>query len=48
VILGLRGRNVHGDPKQCRKRNIPESATDGAVREMTHLSICGMAWHRWL
>jgi hypothetical protein len=40
--LALRGGNVHGDPKQCRKRNIPKSATNAAGSEMTLLSKCGM------
>jgi hypothetical protein len=42
VILGLRGRNVQADPKQCRKTNIPKSANDAAGNEVTFLSICGM------
>jgi hypothetical protein len=40
--LALRGENVQGDPKQCRKRNIPKSATNAAGSEMPFLSVCGM------
>jgi hypothetical protein len=46
--LALRGENVHGDPKQCRKRNIPKSATNAAGSEMTLLSVCGMNQKRGL
>jgi hypothetical protein len=40
--LALRGGNVQGDPKQCRKTNIPKSANDAAGNEVTFLSICGI------
>jgi hypothetical protein len=43
VVLALRGGNVQGDPKQCRKRNIPKSATNAAGSEMPLLSVCGTA-----
>jgi hypothetical protein len=46
--LALRGGNVQGDPKQCRKRNIPKSATNAAGSEMTFLSVCGMNHRRAL
>jgi hypothetical protein len=40
--IGPRGGNVQGDPKQCRKTNIPKSATNAAGSEMSFLSVCGM------